>query len=158
MIDYFDSDESDSIELAYKELKSADHLIYVTLKYTRTVDVIINILNKFISFFDYALTALLEKKLEEKKIDEIPKTPGMKIETLKNLYSNDPTILEYLDFYAFLRRLGRAEYNPEQEYRRHVKMSMKINNHILDLDIDKITEYYDYIKDFYKYLLKLVER
>ena len=47
----FDDLEFDADE----ELKRADHMIYVTLKYTRTADVIHNILKRLINAFDVSI-------------------------------------------------------------------------------------------------------
>ena len=56
---------------AKEELKRVDHLIYVSLKYTRTVDVIRNVIDRLISSFDFVADGLLQKALDEKKIKEI---------------------------------------------------------------------------------------
>ena len=48
-------EESENIENAVSQLKRADHLLYVTLKYTRTVDVIKSIIKRLISAFDFAV-------------------------------------------------------------------------------------------------------
>ena len=39
----------ETLENAKEELKRVDHLIFVSLKYTRTVDVLLNVINRIIS-------------------------------------------------------------------------------------------------------------
>jgi len=46
---------------AREELKRLEHIIYVSLKYTRTVDVIVNALTRMVSTFDLIIEAFLEK-------------------------------------------------------------------------------------------------
>ena len=57
---------------ARQELKRADHLLYVTLKYTKTTDVIKNAIRRLINACDYAIIDILERLKEKKKIDEVP--------------------------------------------------------------------------------------
>ena len=45
---------------AKEELKRADHLLYVTLKYTRTADVIKNTIHRLLNAIDYAIIFSLE--------------------------------------------------------------------------------------------------
>ena len=39
----------ESLENAKEELKRIDHLIYVTLKYTRTVDVLLSVVERMVN-------------------------------------------------------------------------------------------------------------
>ena len=49
----------DTIEKAKEELKRADHLYYVSLKYTKTVDVIKSIIERLINAFDFTIDSLV---------------------------------------------------------------------------------------------------
>ncbi|MEK7201541.1 MAG: hypothetical protein AAB737_02820, partial [Patescibacteria group bacterium] len=60
----------DLIEGAKEDLKRADHSIYVTLKYTRTVDVIKNVIKRLINACDLAMIEALEHLKKQKKIKE----------------------------------------------------------------------------------------
>ena len=50
----------ESFELAVQELKRVDHLFWVSLKYTRTVDVIKNVIDRLISCVGFGLEAILK--------------------------------------------------------------------------------------------------
>ena len=63
------------LEDAGEELKRADHLVYVSLKYTRTVDVLMNSLSRMIDAYDYLIGALLLYAKEEKSLQVIPSSP-----------------------------------------------------------------------------------
>ena len=80
---------SEFLEAAIGELKRADHLIYVSLKYTRTVDVIKNILERLILCFDSTFDYLVEYLSESKKIEELPQTRSKKVEILRNYFKDN---------------------------------------------------------------------
>ena len=140
------------IEDAEEELKRVDHLIYVSLKYTRTVDVLKNIIERLLSTFDAAMDVVLEKAVEENKLIEVPSAPLQKCEELRKLYPLDEKIRDYMEFYVLLRKLRRCEYNSINEYRRHVAMIAHLEEGDIELNIDIITEYYKRLKKFIEYV------
>lgn len=136
---------------AKEEMKRADHLIYVSLKYTRTVDVIKNIIDRLINAYDFSILHLLEVKKDEGKFEEIPSSVGEKIALVKKLYP-EPMIESSLEFYSFLRILTKAEYTRQREFRRHVTMSAFIpDKGVVEVTIDVIHEYYEKTKEFIKF-------
>ena len=56
------------IEEIIKEKTSADHLLYVSLKYTKTCDVILNLIARWKSLIEVSFDAILEKKVAEGKM------------------------------------------------------------------------------------------
>ena len=143
-----DEDVKEAFATAIEELKRADHLIYVSLKYTRTVDVIKNILSRLISAIDFAIETLLLLMLKEKLIDEVPKSPGLRCELLTTRFNDDES-LELINFYLFLRRVNRATFTRFQEFRRHVTMSAVLDDNVtVEVDIDTLFEYFEKTKKF----------
>ena len=57
----------DYLDQIKSELKRADHLFYVSLKYTRTVDVIRSMIQRLLNAFDISFEALLEKTKKRRK-------------------------------------------------------------------------------------------
>ena len=108
------------------ELKRAEHILYVSLKYTRTVDVIRMLIQRVINAYDFLINGILDKLKEEEKIEEIPTAPGSKVETVKKFYPDNEQLIEYLEFYAYLRKLLRAKFTRSTEFRRHVTMTSTI--------------------------------
>ena len=106
------------LEEAREELKRADHIIYVSLKYTRTVDVIKNLVERLINCLDFIIDGLLDKAVEEKLVAERPTNPGLKGNALKKAYGDK--FSEIIALYIQLRKISRAEYKKSSEYRRHV--------------------------------------
>jgi len=143
-----DEEVREAFSKAHEELKRADHLIYVSLKYTRTVDVIKNIIERLISAFDYSIETLLITMKKNKVIDEIPKSPGLRCEILTKEY-NDDEYLSLINFYLFLRRVNRAKFVRFQEFRRNVTMQAVLDDNIkVEVDIDKVFEYFEQVKKF----------
>jgi len=136
---------------AKEEMKRADHLIYVSLKYTRTVDVIKNIIERLINAHDFSILHLLEVEKELGKIEDIPTSVVEKINLVKKHYP-DELVEKEMEFYSFLRLLTKAEYTRQREFRRHVTMSAFIpDKGVVEVTIDVIHEYYEKTKEFIKF-------
>lgn len=127
---------------AKEELKRVDHLIYVSLKYTRTVDVLKNVIQRLLNSFDFIADSLLKKAMDEKKISSVPVAPKLKTEELERLYSEDDVMLDAAKLFVEVRKISNADYGKENEYRRHVAMVVKIDGKEIKVSIDKVTEYY----------------
>lgn len=137
---------------AYEELKRVDHLIYVSLKYTRTVDVLKNVLKRLITCFDCVLDSILQKAEDEGRIIEAPHAPRAKATEVRNIYPDDEVMKEFLDFYLLLRDLDQAEYTKSQEFRRHVTMHTQLEPGNYDVNIDVVTEYYKKSKEYLEHI------
>ncbi|MBW3014994.1 hypothetical protein KY330_01080 [Candidatus Woesearchaeota archaeon] len=142
---------------AKEELKRVDHLIFVSLKYTRTVDVIRSIIDRLINACDFIVDQTLDYAKKDKKIDEIPKLPGPKCDIVKEVYSDDKELNQFIDFYLMLRKIMRLEYTRNIEYRRHVYMGINLDGEELRINIDIMQEYYDKIKNYFNYVNNLKE-
>ncbi len=148
-----------SLDNALRELRKVDHLIFVSLKYTRTVDILKHVIQRMINAFDFMMDALLIslKKKKKQKIKEIPKTPGQKVNILKEAFKKDDTIQEFIQFYLNLRNIDRAPYTKSREYRRHVTMTALLKEGKQEINIDKVYEFYDIAKKYLEYIKKLLK-
>lgn len=145
----------EALENAKGELKRSDHLIYVSLKYTRTVDVLKSIIKRLINAFDYGMDCLILFAKDQKFIKEIPKLPIAKVEAVRSCFQ-DEQIHQLLDFYILLRKLDKADYEASQEYRRHVTMTAFLDDKKIEVTIDSITEYFERTKQFVALVQKIV--
>ena len=145
----------DFIEEAKEELKRADHSIYVTLKYTRTVDVIKNIIKRLISAYDIALLDALKHLHAKKKIKEMP--PVSKKRALF-IASSFPAFKKDIDFYFFLREIDVADYTKREEYRKHVALVAILKGKQIIVDIEAVKKYFDKTVEFVDKLHELVWR
>ena len=124
---------------AEEELKRADHLIYVTLKYTKTVDVIKNTIKRLINAIDFSVLETL-LYLKVKNISDVPR---MRFEQLTGKL---PKLKEYADFYFLLRRIYNAKFDSKEEYRKRVTLLTEEG----DVDIETLKEYHQMTKKFVK--------
>jgi len=133
---------------AREELKRADHLIFVTLKYTKTVDVIKNTIHRLINAFDFGVIYALEYFKKQKKLKDIPLSPLSRAQILKKLTARRPEMRDFLDFYFLLKRIDRAEYTKREEYRKNVALTVLDNDEAFTVDITRLLEFYDRTHQF----------
>ncbi len=145
----------ESLDQAKEELKRVDHLIYVSLKYTRTVDVLMSIIDRMINAYGFAIDSLLKKAQEDKKIDKIPDRELLKAELAKKVYDEE-VVQKNVNIYLLFRKLKNVEYAKSDEYRRHVAMTSEVDGKIIKIDIDSISDYYKKIQNFIKYIDELI--
>ncbi len=124
-----------------QEKISADHLLYVSLKYTKTGDVILNLLKRWTSMIDEAISSLLVKAKKDKKILVIPVAPKMKVIETRNIYKKNPEIIMAIDLYEFFKRIPTLEYLKENEFRKNITLKVNDNNQWIDINLDKLKEY-----------------
>jgi len=145
---------SEYLKEAHQELKRAEHSLFVSLKYTRTIEVMSSIISRLVSFYDNVIGALIEFKTKKGQEIEVPKSPGLKGNIVKDLFSEDKIINDEIEFYFLLRAIARSKKTAFSEYRRHVAIMVKIEGKDLKIDIEKITEYYRRAQSFFEYLLE----
>ncbi len=147
----------ESFDEALQELKRVEHLFWVSLKYTRTVDVIKNVIERLISCIGFGLEAILKYAKEKKLIAAIPSNAGVRCDLLKKIFHDSSELVEYVNFYLMLRKLSRAEYTKKEEFRRHVTMIAVIDKgEIVNVDIDTLKEYYLKTINFIDFVKKMI--
>lgn len=145
------------IEDAKEELKRADHLIFVSLKYTRTIDVIESIVKRLLSAHQMGMDSLIDYFIEKKKLKEIPASFKAKIEILRKV-TKDETIREFLEFSVFLSRIDKAEHVKKEEFRKNVALIAEENGEIIaEVSIAILKEYYKKTEDFINFIFNLVK-
>ena len=149
-------DKRQALDNAKAELMRADHLLYVSLKYTRTVDVLKNLLSRLIAAYDFLFQTILMHDQEQGMIEDIPALPILKLEEVKKLHPDDETIKQYAEFYILLKKLNKAPFEREREFRRHVKMIATINDKTAEVSIDIISDYYARTKEFLNYVAQMI--
>lgn len=145
----------EALEEAKEELKRVDHLIYVSLKYTRTVDVLMNVISRMIDCYSGMIDALLKWAVEEKKIPELPGSPVERGELVKKLFP-EQEFTDNIELYFLLRKIHRSNPQRENEYRRHVTLRTFIEGREEIVNIDIATQYYHFQRKFFESVEKLV--
>lgn len=137
---------------AIEELKRVDHLIFVTLKYTRTVDVIRSVLERLVSTLDFQIADLLEHYRKKGKLTAVPPAAMLRCRKLESVFPKDSEIKDMIDFYMELKKLVTSEYKKKEEYRKNVAMITKD----AEITIDKLRTYADETKRYINYLVELM--
>ena len=137
---------------AKEEIKRADHLLFVTLKYTRTTDVIKSVINRLLEAYDNAIIYALEYMKKKKKIKNIPLTPVSRAEILRDNYKRDVVLLDSLNGYFLLRKIQRSEYTKKEEFRKHVTLTVMHNDDVIEINIHKLEEIYYKTKELIDYI------
>lgn len=139
-----------------QEKISADHLLYVSLKYTKTADVILNLLSRWRNMIELSIDKLLEKSKKDKKIKLIPDAPKVKVDVLRQVYKKDQDIIKTLDLYEFFKKIPDLEKLKENEFRKNVTLKVQFQGNWLDINMDKLKEYAISIENFIGRLKKIV--
>lgn len=130
---------------------SADHLLYVSLKYTKTTDVILNLLSRWSNLIESAMDKLLEKAKDDGKIDEVPTPVKPKIKKVKEIYNKDE-ITDAIDLFDFFRRMEKLEKTREHEFRKNVALNVRYRGDWIRIDLEKLEEYSNILETFIKKL------
>jgi len=131
-----------------QEKISADHLLYVSLKYTKTCDVIKNLLLRWRRMIETAVDKILWKAKAQKKISSIPESPVKKIEEIKKLFKKDSNFLEVIDFYEMLRKLEELRTERIGEFRKNVTLRIFFRGEEINVNLEKLKEYADKLEKF----------
>lgn len=136
------------MEKIIKEKISADHLLYVSLKYTKTCDVIINLLIRWRIMIDFAMEKLIEKAKKAKKWKLVSDAPRAHLVQLKKIYLNDPIISKTLELYELFRDIEKLEKVRENEFRKGVNLKVNYKGQIVNVNLDALKEYSQILEKF----------
>ena len=136
------------MEKIIKEKISADHLLYVSLKYTKTCDVIINLLLRWRIMIELGMDRLVEKAKKAKKWKPVPAAPRAKFIQLKQIYANNKDISDTLSLYELFRDIEQIEKIRENEFRKGVNLKATYRGQVVNINLDKLKEYSSTLERF----------
>ena len=142
---------------AREELKRLEHILYVSLKYTRTVDVIKNALDRLVNIYDLIIESFLQKAAAEGKFSALPKSPALRATRLAELFPEDQDLLKYLHFYAFLKNVLKLPHKKREEYRRHVTLIVELGKSTAEVNIDNLLNCEKFVHRFFRYACEKIE-
>jgi hypothetical protein len=143
--------ETDALEKIIKEKISADHLLYVSMKYTKTCDVMINLLKRWKIMMDYAFDELLEKAKKKKLLKDIPSAPKLKIDKLKIVFSDVPEVINAVKEYEMFKLIDVLKKTKEGEFRKGVCLKVTYKGEETPINLDKLKEYSEILERFINY-------
>jgi len=131
-----------------KEKRSAEHLLYVSLKYTKTCDVILNLISRWQGMISESINSLLEKAKKNKLIKTIPVAPKMKSDLAAKIFSKEKIVQDALELYSFFKRIPQLEQFREYEFRKNVRLRVLYNNKNIEINLEKLKEYQELLERF----------
>ena len=131
-----------------KEKISADHLLYVSLKYTKTCDVILNLLLRWRNMIEFAMEELIERLKKQKRWKPVPDAPRARLLQLKKIYEKDKVLSEVLNMYELFRDIEKLEKVRENEFRKGVNLGVMYKGEKININLDKLKEYADVLEKF----------
>ncbi len=137
------------IEEIIKEKTSADHLLYVSLKYTKTCDVMLNLLARWKTMMERSYNFIIEKAIEEGKIPAEPESPKQRIEFIRKYFANSEPIQESVPLYIFFKRVPELPKTREGEFRKNVNLKVqKTPTKQIEINLEKLSEYSEILERF----------
>ncbi len=136
------------MELIIKEKISADHLLYVSLKYTKTCDVIINLLLRWKMMIELGMDRLVQKAKKQKKWKSVPDAPRAKLIQLKKIYAHHKDIHDTLELYELFRDIDQLEKVREHEFRKGVNLKVTYKGQIININLEQLKEYSQLLERF----------
>jgi hypothetical protein len=131
-----------------KEKTSADHLLYVSMKYTKTCDVILNLIARWKSMIEMSFDAIIQKAYDDDVIKQMPESPKQKIEFLKTYFKKMKALQETVPVYIFFKRIPDTQKTREGEFRKNVNLKIVEAGKITEINMEKLKEYAELLERF----------
>jgi len=136
------------MEKIIQEKISADHLLYVSLKYTKTCDVIMNLILRWRKMIETAIEEILKHAKKRKKISKIPTNPIGQIEEIKKLFKKDPDFLKVIGMYEMFRKVEDLRRERIGEFRKNVTLKIFYRGDEINVNLEKLKEYAESLEKF----------
>lgn len=135
----------DQVDTPEEELKRADHLVYVSLKYTRTCDIMKNAIKRMIAADEFAMKEFLEHIRKNKELVDVPGNVKERAVLVKNILGNPGK--KYLVLYNLLKKIDKAECTAVEEFRKNVTLKTKTTKPI-EVKVENLYNYLEITKEF----------
>ena len=139
---------SEELEKIMKEKISADHLLYVSMKYTKTCDVMINLIKRWQIMMDYTFDALLEKAKKKKMIKDIPNAPKLRIDAVSKIFADFSEVSDVVKVYEVFKQIDNLRKTKENEFRKGVCLRINYRGEEIPVNLEKLKEYSELIERF----------
>ena len=136
------------MEEIIQEKISADHLLYVSLKYTKTCDVILNLLLRWRRMIETSINQILKHAKKKKKISKISSNPIGKIEDVKKLFKKDKDFLQVIEFYEMLRKVEDLKRERAGEFRKNVNLKIFYRGKEINVNLEQLKIYAEMLEKF----------
>jgi len=127
---------------------SADHLLYVSLKYTKTCDVIYNLILRWRKMIEISIDEVLKHAKKKKKIKSVSTNPVGKIKETRNLFKKDKNFIEVIDMYEMFKRIDELRTERIGEFRKNVNLKVIYQGKEININLEQLKEYADKLEKF----------
>ncbi len=131
-----------------QEKISADHLLYVSLKYTKTCDVILNLLLRWRKMIETSINEILKHAKKKKKISSVSLNVVGKLEQIKKLFKKDKDFLEVIEMYEMLRKIEDLRKERIGEFRKNVTLKIFYKGKEISVNLEQLKIYADLLEKF----------
>src|SRR3989338_7567125 len=137
--------------LVEKEMNAARHLLYVSLKYTKTGDVILNLIQRWKQAVEETIGMLLTTAKKKKLVKTIPATPKEKVEVLLKVFKKEKLVMDTLELYSFFMKIHTMESAKEHEFRKNVTLRVQADGTEVVIDMEKLKEWSILLESFIQF-------
>jgi len=135
-----------------KEKISADHLLYVSLKYTKTSEVIMNLILRWTVMIEHGLEGMLNHAKKKKKIKSIPDSPKPRLDLIRAKFAKEKAVMDTIELYEMFRRIEELKRESEGEFRKNVALKVTYRGEVVKIDLEMLKEYSLTLERFINYL------
>jgi len=136
------------MEEIIQEKISADHLLYVSLKYTKTCDVILNLLLRWRKMIETSIENTLKEALKKEKIGKVEESPVGKLLQAKKLFKKDKNYQDTIDFFMMLRKIEELKKERIGEFRENVALKVTFRGEEILINLEQLKLYADMLEKF----------
>ena len=133
---------------AKEELKRLEHIIYVSLKYTKTCDVIVNLLLRWKKMIETSIDEILKHAKKRKKISSVPTNPVKKIEEIRKLFKKDKNFIKVIDNYEMFRKIEELRKERIGEFRKNVTLKVMYKGEEVNINLEQLKIYAEELEKF----------
>ena len=123
-------------------------MLYVSLKYTKTCDVILNLLLRWKLMMEVGIDFILKGAKRKKKISSIPDNSVKKVDEMKKLFKKDKDMIKVLIFYEMLRKISELRKERTGEFRKNVTLKIYYQGEEINVNLEKLKEYAEMLEKF----------
>ena len=136
------------MEEIIQEKISADHLLYVSLKYTKTCDVIQNLILRWRKMIETSIEEILKNAKKKKKISSISSSPVGKVEEVTKLFKKDKNFLEVIEMYHMFRKIEELRKERIGEFRKNVTLKVYYQGKEININLEQLRIYAEKLEKF----------
>lgn len=141
-------EDKNKVEKIIQEKISADHLLYVSLKYTKTCDVILNLLLRWRKMIETSINEILKAAKKKKKISKIPENPVGQIEAMRKIFRNNKDVLKVMDMYDMFRKIEELRKERTGEFRKNVTLKLFYKGEEINVNLEELKIYAENLEKF----------